>query len=60
MWYSIASEQLSRAYKDAAKGLSMDELLQAEQMASDRLGKRKIAFADGRRNRELRLAAAGN
>jgi DNA-binding NarL/FixJ family response regulator len=60
MWYSIASEQISQAYKDAAKGLTMDQLLQAEQMAADRLGTRKSPFPDGRRHRELRLAAAGD
>lgn len=35
MWYSVASEQMARAYKDAAKGLTMEQLLQAEQMAAE-------------------------
>jgi DNA-binding NarL/FixJ family response regulator len=35
MWYSIASDQMARAYKDAAKGLSMEQLLHAEQLAAE-------------------------
>lgn len=60
MWFSIASEQISRAYKDSTKGLSMDQLLQAEQMAAERMSKRKSPFVDNRRRRELELAAAGD
>ena len=60
MWYSIASEQMSQAYKDAAKGLTMDQLLQAEQMAAERMCKRKSPFVDIRRHRELKLASAGD
>jgi len=41
MWYSIATEQISRGYTELAKGLSMDQLLQADQMALDRTTKRK-------------------
>ena len=44
MWYSIASEQISQGYKDATKGLTMDQLLQAEQMAAERPRKKKRAF----------------
>jgi hypothetical protein len=39
MWYSVASEQLARASKDAAKGMGMDQVLQAEQMAVNWLNK---------------------
>jgi two-component system nitrate/nitrite response regulator NarL len=46
MWYSIASEQISQGYKEATKGLSMDQLLQAEQMAAERPRKKKAVFAD--------------
>jgi len=42
MWYSVASEQLSRASKGAADGMTMDDLLQAEQMAASWLNKKKI------------------
>jgi two-component system, NarL family, nitrate/nitrite response regulator NarL len=35
MWYSIASEQMARAYKEAAKGLTMEQLLHAEQLAAE-------------------------
>ena len=45
MWYSIASEQISQAYKQATRGLTMDQLLQAEQMAAERPRKRKTVFA---------------
>jgi len=47
MWYSIASEQISRAYKDATKDLTMDQLLQAEQMVANGLNKRGKIFAMG-------------
>ncbi len=49
MWYSIVSEQISQAYKDATKGLTMDQLLQAEQMAAETLKKRKTPFAVDKR-----------
>ena len=35
MWYSVASEQMARAYKEAAKGLTMEQLLHAEQLAAE-------------------------
>jgi DNA-binding NarL/FixJ family response regulator len=35
MWYHVASEQIAAGYKSLAKRLTMDQLLQAEQMASD-------------------------
>ena len=41
MWYSIASEQLSRVCGDATKGMSVDQLLQAERMATDWLNQRE-------------------
>ncbi len=49
MWYSIASEQISQGYKEATKGLTMDQLLQAEQMAAERPRKRKTIFAVDKR-----------
>ena len=39
MWYSIASEQMARAYEDATRGLSMGDILQAEQMVGERRSK---------------------
>ena len=30
-WYQIAAEQIARACKEASKGMSIDQLLQAEQ-----------------------------
>ncbi len=41
MWYSLAGEQLARASKDATKGMAMDQLLQAEQMAANWMNKTK-------------------
>src|SRR5271165_1665195 len=35
MWYSIASEQMAQAYKDATKRITMDQILQAEQMVAE-------------------------
>ena len=35
LWYSIASERIARASSDAAKRLTMDQILQAEQMVVD-------------------------
>ena len=49
MWYLIASEQISQAYKDATRGLTMDQLLQAEQMATERPRKRKEPFVVDKR-----------
>ncbi|MGB8772265.1 MAG: response regulator transcription factor [Candidatus Korobacteraceae bacterium] len=60
MWYSIASEQMSQAYKDATKGLTMDQLLQAEQMAAERPRKRKTVFAVDERRGRAKVANAGN
>jgi DNA-binding NarL/FixJ family response regulator len=41
MWYSIASEQLSRACGDATKGMTVEQLLQAERMAAEWLTQRE-------------------
>jgi DNA-binding NarL/FixJ family response regulator len=41
MWYSVAHEQLVRLSKDAAQGMAMEQLLQAEQMAANWLRKTK-------------------
>lgn len=59
MWYSIASEQLSRAYKEVAKGLTMDQLLQAEQMAALRSRKRKEPFAVHKKRNETKMVRLG-
>ena len=40
-WYSIASEQMAGVLNDATKGLSLDQLLQAEQMAGRWLNRRR-------------------
>ena len=39
LWYSIASEQTAQASMEAAKALSMDQILLAEQMVGDRRAK---------------------
>ena len=39
MWYLIASEKISQAGKTVSESLNAEELLQAELMAADRLGK---------------------
>ena len=39
MWYLIASEKISQAGKTVSGSLSNEELLQAELMAADWLGK---------------------
>ena len=33
-WYSIASERMSQAWKDATKAMTIDQVLEAEQMAA--------------------------
>ena len=40
IWSSIAAEQISQLSKMLAKGLSLDQLLKAEEMASERLSKK--------------------
>ena len=40
MWYSIASERISRAWKDVTKTMTGEQLLQAEQMAANWLNKK--------------------
>ena len=60
MWYSIASEQMSRAYKDATKDLTMDQLLQAEQMAAERPRKRKEPFVVDKRRSGSKIVNADN
>jgi DNA-binding NarL/FixJ family response regulator len=60
MWYMIASEQISQGYKEATKGLTMDQLLQAEQMAAERPRKRKTAFAVEKRPSRTKIASTGN
>lgn len=47
MWYSIASEQMSRVYRDATDGMTVDQLLRAEQMARDWLNTREKIASTG-------------
>jgi len=59
MWYSVVSEQISRACKEATDGMTMNELLQAEQMVADLLKKRgKIISLVTRENGD-RLLSTG-
>lgn len=41
MWYSLASEQISQGYKELAKELPIEQLLKAEQMATERHHKKR-------------------
>ncbi len=41
MWYSLATEQISQGYKELAKELTIEQLLKAEQMATDRHHKKR-------------------
>lgn len=59
MWYSIASEQMSRVYKDTTKGLTMEQLLQAEEMAAARSRKKKEPFAVAKRRSEAKIVSVG-
>jgi DNA-binding CsgD family transcriptional regulator len=49
VWYSIAAEQISRGCKELAKKLTLDQLLEAEQMAADKLSEKNNSdtTADG-------------
>ncbi len=40
VWYSIASERISQAWKDVTKSMSVDQVLQAEQIAAGWLNKK--------------------
>ena len=42
MWYSIASEQIARACKNVTKGLTVDQILHAEQMVADKGSKKDV------------------
>jgi DNA-binding CsgD family transcriptional regulator len=51
VWYSIVSERISRAWKDATKTMTVDQVLQAEQMAAawlDNKGKTPAVPSNGR------------
>jgi TPR repeat protein len=41
MWYSIAAQQISQGCKDLAKKLTLDQLVEAEQLASEKLIEKK-------------------
>lgn len=64
MWYLVAGQQVSRTCKELGKTLSMDQLLQAERMAAERLKKMPrpsaipIRGAGGRQNQPVVLRAA--
>jgi len=45
MWYSIASHHISQAYTELAKELSIERLLEAEQMAMGKLNRQGVPFA---------------
>lgn len=45
LWYSVASEQIAQASNDLAKGLSIENLLQAEQMATEKRNKKQPSTA---------------
>ena len=49
MWYSVVSEQISRACKEATDRMTMDQLLQAEQMVANLLNKRGKILSLGAR-----------
>ena len=58
MWYLIVSEQIAREYKNATKGLTMDQLLQAEQMAAERLRTRKARLSSDNSFDQMQTARA--
>jgi len=45
MWRSIVSEQMSRACRDVTTGMTVDQLLQAEQLAADWIERRARVFS---------------
>ena len=45
-WYSIASERMSQAWEDATKTMTVDQVLQAEQMAARWLNKKRKRLFD--------------
>src|SRR5271167_4489588 len=47
MWYSVVSEQISRACKEATDGMTMDQMLQAEQMVRKLLNRKGKIFSIG-------------
>jgi hypothetical protein len=58
MWSSIASEQMSRACREVTKGLTVDQLLKAEQFAADWLEKRvKVSSISEEKKSNNRLSA---
>jgi DNA-binding CsgD family transcriptional regulator len=54
-WYQIAGEQIARACKETSKGMSIDQLLQAEQTAATWLNKRGKVASIGSRKTSSRL-----
>ena len=55
MWYSVASEAIGSGYKALAKRLTMEQLLQAEMMASERLNASDTLSGRGRAKPAPRL-----
>jgi len=56
-WYSTAAQQLSSALDEAAKGLSVDEVLQAERVVSDWLERRGVISSMGMGKASKRFSA---
>jgi DNA-binding CsgD family transcriptional regulator len=54
MWYLIASERISQAGKNVSESLSTEELLRAELMAADWLGKSREVSPPRMRNATIR------
>ncbi len=58
MWYLIASEKISQAGKNVSESVNTDELLQAELMAADWLGKSREVSSARMKNATIRPSRA--
>ncbi|MGH7484641.1 MAG: hypothetical protein ACREMY_03425, partial [bacterium] len=58
MWYLIASEKISQAGKNVSESLNTDELLQAELMAADWLGKSREVSSPRMKDATIRPSRA--
>jgi two-component system nitrate/nitrite response regulator NarL len=56
MWYLIASEKISQAGKNVSESLTTEDLLQAELLAADWLGKNQNALPPRMKNATSRLS----
>jgi len=59
VWYSIAMERISRAWKDVTNAMTVDQLLQAEHMAANWLNKRGKILTIRKRENENRPPGTG-